>query len=136
MTRKLSVLCAAIALVATVPAHAQSKGQFQIGVGAGLPFYNADLDLQDKVGFGGRLGYMFTDKIGLEGDVFYYETQPNGNSYTGPNLREMPIHGRLTYNAPMGKGLGHHLRPRLRLQHVGQSPARPTLTRPTAARAA
>ena len=106
MIRKLSVLCAAIALVATVPAHAQSKGQFQIGVGAGLPFYNADLDLQDKVGFGGRLGYMFTDKIGLEGDVFYYETQPNGNSYTGPNIRQMPIHGRLTYNAPMGKGLG------------------------------
>ena len=92
--------------MATVPAHAQSKGQFQIGVGAGLPFYNADLDLQDKVGFGGRLGYMFTDKIGLEGDVFYYETQPNGNSYTGPNIRQMPIHGRLTYNAPMGKGLG------------------------------
>ncbi len=49
---------------------------------------------------------MFTDKIGLEADVFYYSTQPNTLSYTGPNVTEMPIHGRLTYNAPMGKGLG------------------------------
>lgn len=38
MIRKLSVLCAAIALMATAPAHAQSKGTFLVDVGAGLPF--------------------------------------------------------------------------------------------------
>ncbi len=103
MIRKLLVLTTAIALAATVPAHAQSKGQFQIGVGAGLPFYADTLGLNDKVGFGGRLGYMFSDKIGLEGDVFYYTTQPSVAGYTGPDMTEMPIHGRLTYNAPMGK---------------------------------
>ncbi len=106
MIRKLSVLCAAIAFMATVPAHAQSKGQFQVGVGAGLPFYNTDLGLKDNVGFGGRLGYMFTDKIGIEADVFYYSTQPEDLSYTGGNVTETPIHGRLTYNALMSKGLG------------------------------
>jgi outer membrane protein OmpA-like peptidoglycan-associated protein len=106
MIRKLSVLCAAVALMATAPAHAQSKGQFQVGVGAGLPMYNSDLDLNSNVGFGGRLGYMFTDKIGLEADVFSYSNQPNTVTYTGPNIKEMPIHGRLTYSVPMSKGLG------------------------------
>ena len=107
MIRKLLVLAGAVTLAATAtsPAHAQSKGQFQIGAGIGLPFYADTLGLNDKVGFGGRLGYMFSDKIGLEGDVFYYSTEPSAAGYTGPNMTEMPIHGRLTYNAPMGKGL-------------------------------
>lgn len=98
MTRKLSVLCAAIALLATVPAHAQSKGQFQIGLGAGLPFYTSSLGLDDKVGFGGRLGYMFSDKIGLEADAFYYSTEPSSANYTGVTVTQMPVSGRLTYN--------------------------------------
>lgn len=106
MIRKLSVLCAAIAFMATVPAHAQSKGQFQVGIGAGLPFYSSSLGLDSKVGFGGRLGYMFSDKIGLEGDVFYYSTEPSSLNYTGVTVTEMPIHGRLTYNAPVGTGFG------------------------------
>jgi outer membrane protein OmpA-like peptidoglycan-associated protein len=105
MIRKLSVLCAAIALMATVPAHAQSKGEFQVGVGAGLPFYASDLNLNSNVGFGGRLGYMFTDKIGLEADAFYYSTEPSSLTYTGVTVTETPITGRLTYNAGMGKGL-------------------------------
>ena len=103
MTRKFSVLCAAIALVATVPVHAQSRGQFLVEGGAGLPFYDSGLDLNNKVGFGGRLGYMFSDRIGLEGDVFYYTTQPSSSAYVGPNMTVTPLHGRLTYNAPLGK---------------------------------
>jgi len=103
MTRKISVLCAAIALAATVPAHAQSKGQFQVGVGAGLPFYADTLSLDDKVGFGGRLGYMFSDKIGLEGDIFYYSTNPTGSTL---DVTEMPLHGRLTYYANVNKNFG------------------------------
>ena len=106
MIRKLSVLCAAIALVATVPAHAQSKGQVQLGVGAGLPFYASQLGLNDNVGFGGRLGYMFTDKVGIEADVFSYRTEPSSILYTGVSVSQMPIHGRFTYNVGMGKGLG------------------------------
>jgi len=106
MIRKLSVLLAAMALAAAVPAHAQSKGQFQVGVGAGLPFYADTLGLDNPVGFGGRLGYMFTDRIGLEGDAFYYSTQPSAAGYAGPDMTELPIHGRLTYNAPLGKHLG------------------------------
>ena len=66
MIRKLSVICAAIALVATAPAHAQSKGTFLVEVGAGLPFYASQLGLDSKVGFGGRLGYMFSERIGIE----------------------------------------------------------------------
>jgi OOP family OmpA-OmpF porin len=106
MIRKLSVLCAAIALLATVPAHAQSKGQFQVGIGGGLPFYTSSLGLENKVGFGGRLGYMFSNKIGLEADAFYYSTQPSSNAYTGVYLSETPIHARLTFNTPLGAGLG------------------------------
>ena len=77
MTRKLSVLCAAVALVATAPAHAQSKGSFLVEVGAGLPFYASQLGLDSKVGFGGRLGYMLSDKFGIEADAFYYSTEPS-----------------------------------------------------------
>lgn len=106
MTRKLSVLCAAIAMLATVPAHAQSKGQFSVDVGAGLPFYTSSLGLDSKVGFGGRLGYMFSDHIGLEADAFTYSTEPSSVNYTGVTVTETPITGRLTYNAGMGKGLG------------------------------
>jgi outer membrane protein OmpA-like peptidoglycan-associated protein len=105
MIRKLSVLCAATALLAAVPAHAQTKGQFLVEAGGGLPFYDSGLDLNDKIGFGGRLGYMFSDRIGLEGDIFYYSTEPNATGYTGPSMTEMPLHGRLTYNAPLGKSV-------------------------------
>ena len=66
MTRRLLVLCAAIALAIPTAAHAQSKGQFQVGVGAGMPFYADTLGLDDPIGFGGRLGYMISDKIGIE----------------------------------------------------------------------
>lgn len=106
MIRKLSVLCAAIALTATATAHAQSKGQFQVGVGVGFPFYASSLGLDDKPGVGGRLGYMFTDKIGIEADAFYYSTDPSSLNYTGVTVTEVPIHGRFTYNAPLGSGLG------------------------------
>ncbi len=106
MIRKLSVLCAAIAFMATTPAHAQSKGQFQVGVGAGLPFYEADLGLNSNVGIGGRLGYMFSDKIGFEADAFYYSTEPESAQYTGVSVTEVPIHARLTWNAPLGAGVG------------------------------
>jgi outer membrane protein OmpA-like peptidoglycan-associated protein len=92
--------------MATVPAHAQSKGQFQVGIGAGLPFYASQLGLDDKVGFGGRLGYMFSDKIGLEVDAFSYSTQPSSLAYTGVTVTQLPIHGRLTFNAPVGTGFG------------------------------
>ena len=103
MIRKLLALSAALALVATVPAHAQSKGQFQVGAGAGLPFYADTLNLDDAVGFGGRLGYMFSDKIGIEGDVFYYSTNPTGSTL---DVTEMPLHGRLTYYANLNKNFG------------------------------
>ena len=106
MTRKLSVLCAAIAMLATVPAHAQSKGQFQVGVGAGLPFYTSSLGLENKVGPGGRLGFMFSDKIGLEADAFFYSTQPSSNAYTGVSVGQDQFHARLTWNPSLGAGIG------------------------------
>ena len=106
MIRKLSVLCAAIALVASAPAHAQTKGQILVDVGAGLPFYPSSTGLDDKVGFGGRVGYMFGDKLGFEVDAFYYSTEPSSLSYTGVDITETSLHGRFTYNTPLGKGLG------------------------------
>ena len=106
MIRKLSVLCAAIAMVATVPAHAQSKGQFSVDVGAGLPFYTSSLALENKVGPGARLGYMFSNKIGLEVDAFGYHTQPSSNAYTGVYIGENSMHARLTYNTGLGAGIG------------------------------
>ena len=84
--------------MATAPAHAQSAGQLQVAVGAGLPFYTSSLGLDDKVGFGGRLGFMFSDKIGLEADAFYYSTEPSSVNYTGVTVTQIPITGRLTFS--------------------------------------
>ena len=36
---------------------------------------------------------------------FTTPTQPSAAGYTGPDMTELPIHGRLTYNAPLGKSL-------------------------------
>ena len=105
MTRRLLALCAAIALAIPAAAHAQSKGQIQVGVGAGMPFYADTLGLDDPIGFGGRLGYMISDKIGLEVDAFYYSMQPTDPTYSGPDMTETPFHGRVTYNAPLGKSV-------------------------------
>ncbi|MEZ4414077.1 MAG: OmpA family protein [Gemmatimonadales bacterium] len=105
MIRKLSVLCAAIALMATAPAHAQSKGTFLVDVGVALPWYPSYMGLSDKVGPGGRLGYMMSDKLGFEVDAFFLSTEPSSASYTGVNIDQTMGHARFTYNAPMGKGL-------------------------------
>ncbi len=103
MSGKRVVLVALLTLGVAASANAQQKGQFQVGVGAGMPFYADTLNLDDPIGFGGRLGYMFTDKIGLEGDVFYYSTTPTNSSI---DVTEMPIHGRLTYYANVSRNFG------------------------------
>ncbi len=103
MFRNSCILIALLALGTAVSANAQQKGQFQIGVGAGLPFYADTLALENPVGFGGRLGYMVSDKIGVEADVFYYSATPTVSGY--PDVTETPIHGRITYNAALGKGV-------------------------------
>jgi outer membrane protein OmpA-like peptidoglycan-associated protein len=103
MFRKNCVLVALLALGVVTAANAQQKGQFQIGVGAGMPFYADTLALDNPIGFGGRLGYMFSDKIGLEGDLFYYSTTPANSSI---DVTEMPIHGRLTYYADLSRNVG------------------------------
>jgi outer membrane protein OmpA-like peptidoglycan-associated protein len=105
MIRKLSVLCAAIAFVATAPAHAQSKGTFLVDVGAALPWYPSYMGLSDNAGPGGRLGYMVSDKLGFEVDAFFFSTEPTSLNYTGVTIDQTMAHARFTYNAPMGKGL-------------------------------
>lgn len=105
MIRKLSVLCAMFAFLATVPAHAQSKGEFQFGVGAGLPILPSSNGLDGAPGVGARLGYMFSDKIGFEVDAFYFSMEPSSDQYTGVVVTEIPVHARITWNAPMGPGL-------------------------------
>ena len=106
MTRKFAILMAGLALATSTAAQAQSKGQFQVGVGAGMPFYADTLGLDDPIGFGGRLGDMFTDKIGIEGDIFYYSSQPTNSAYDGPDMTEMPLHGRVTYYANVNRNFG------------------------------
>jgi outer membrane protein OmpA-like peptidoglycan-associated protein len=103
MFGKRAVLVAVLALGIAASANAQQKGQFQVGVGAGLPFYADTLNLDNSVGFGGRLGYMISDKIGIEGDIFYYSTNPTGSSI---DVTQMPLNGRLTYYANMSRNFG------------------------------
>jgi len=103
MFRKRAVLIALLAIGTVASADAQQRGQFQVGVGAGLPFYADTLSLDNSVGFGGRLGYMISDKIGIEGDIFYYSTHPTNSSI---DVTQMPLNGRVTYYANMSRNFG------------------------------
>ena len=120
MIRRLLVLCAAIALAIPAAAHAQSKGQFQVGVGAGMPFYADTLGLDDTVGFGGRLGYMFSDKIGLEGDVVLLLDAAHRRRPT-PARHDRDADPRPPdLQRPAGQERHRDLRPRRHLQPLGR----------------
>jgi len=77
--RRFGLLLAALAFPAAGLA-AQHAGQFEAGAFGSYTRYDAAFGLANKVGGGARLGYLFGDLVGIEGDVLF---QPEYTVSTG-----------------------------------------------------
>lgn len=108
----------AASLLIAAPAAAQEKGTFEIGGFGrytGYPSDNYKVRGPDdnRVGFGGRLGYFLSDKIALELDGSYNPTDLVGNQPTIPSTigaRSRPLahnlfHLQAVYNQPLGSAV-------------------------------
>ena len=88
-----------LALVSAAPLMAQSAGTIEVGAFGRYTKYDTDLNFDDRVGIGGRLGVFVLRNLAVEGDIAYGPTF----SSTEVFVRNIPIHGRLVYNLPVGE---------------------------------
>ncbi len=89
------------------------------------------MGLDNKPGSGGRLGYMFSNKIGIEVDVFGYTTQPSSTAYTGVYVSENPDARPPHVQRPARRRPRLHLWSGVRDTTVGQGRTSYFLERPT-----
>jgi len=87
-------------VVASSPAAAQKAGSVEVGAFGRYEIFDNTLDLDSKLGFGGRLGIFATRRFELEGDVSRIVTTTKYGSHG--DVRHVPIHARLIYNQPLG----------------------------------
>jgi hypothetical protein len=59
-------LTGVLAAVAVLPLGAQRGHQFEIGAFGSYTRYDRAFNLNDQAGGGGRLGYFFSDVVGVE----------------------------------------------------------------------
>lgn len=109
LARALAVLLPA-ALLLTTPAHAQDdlgRGGVEINAfygvlnGIGTQEFAEDpvpWSLDNNQFFGGRLGYVFRNGLGLEGFFGYLDSQIQGSPYNRENATANNWGGDLTYN--------------------------------------
>src|SRR2546426_388854 len=65
-----------LAAVAVLPLHAQRGHQFEFGAFGSYTRYDRAFNLSDQAGGGGRLGYFFSDVVGVELDAGYQSPSP------------------------------------------------------------
>lgn len=85
-------------MLAAAPLVAQSAGTVEVGAFGRYSKYDKALGFDSRVGVGGRLGIFVLRNLAIEGDAAYGPTF----SSTGVFVRNLPIHGRLVYNFPLG----------------------------------
>lgn len=90
-------LFASLALAAA-PLVAQAPGTVEVGAFGRFSHYDSDLNFDDRVGVGGRLGIFVLTNLALEADAAYNPTYTSTDVY----VRNFPLHGRLVYNLPIG----------------------------------
>src|SRR5437762_11629876 len=73
VTRPFVLIIATMA-GAFVPAHAQRRGTLELGAFAHYSVYDTDIGLDDGTGFGGRLGWFFSDNWSIEADGGFVPT--------------------------------------------------------------
>jgi outer membrane protein OmpA-like peptidoglycan-associated protein len=95
---RLALTAAPLMLALATPAAAQRRGTLELGALANYAMFDDDLNLDDAVGVGGRLGWYFSDEWALEADGGLTPTQ------AGPvDVDAMPIHVRLLRSLPAGE---------------------------------
>jgi outer membrane protein OmpA-like peptidoglycan-associated protein len=96
-SRVLSLL---VTLAAAVPAAAQQKGTFELGLYPNVSYFDRSLVMvQGKAGPGARLGYFFTDHLALEGEAAWVPAEGAFQS----DVSYIPLRARLAYNIPAGE---------------------------------
>ena len=95
---KRSAVVTAVGLAAlATPAFAQRPGAVELGAFARYTWFDSTLTLKDHIGFGGRLGVFFVPNLELEATGSYTQAELDA----GGNLKYIPVHARLVYNAPL-----------------------------------
>lgn len=103
---RMHVLVLAAVIGGVSELAAQRRGTFEIGAFPTIGYYDQTLNLnQARVGPGVRLGYFLTDRIALEAEGSWVPT----NAPNDVDVKYMPLHARLAYNFPAGKGVLFHL---------------------------
>ncbi len=98
MSRSLFATLAVLTALPTL-ASAQHRGTLELGGFARYGVYDDQFDLDDAIGYGGRLGLFLSGKLILEADGALAPAQTSG----GTDIDHMPIHVRLVGNIPVGK---------------------------------
>jgi len=111
--RSLFVSAAAL-VIAAAPAAAQKAGTVEIGAFGRVTWFDDAYQLQNKIGFGGRLGFFPLRNLEIEGQVSYIPTNSTDSSGAFPssfdeNVGVLSGRGFLEYNLnfkPMALILG------------------------------
>jgi len=80
MRARMTLVLVAIAALVTLPLAAQRAHQFEIGAFGSFTRYDRAFNLDNQIGFGGRLGYFFGETVGIEVDAGYQSP----SAKTGP----------------------------------------------------
>jgi hypothetical protein len=73
--RLVLVTTAASVLLTAAPALALEKGELEFAVGADYVLMDRKTGLRDGLGYRGRFGWMFSDRVGVELLYRYYDTE-------------------------------------------------------------
>lgn len=91
------LITAALLCAGAADARAQAAGAVELGGFGRYTKFEDKLNFDNKIGVGGRLGIFFVRNLAIEGDASYTKTQ----SQTGFDVKYIPIHARLVWNAPI-----------------------------------
>ena len=98
MRRRVWSLLATLAAVS--PAAAQQAGTFEVGLFPQISYFDKSLIMvQGRTGPGARLGYFFTDHLGLEAEAAWVPAEGANVSH----VSYIPLRARLALNVPGGE---------------------------------
>ncbi len=97
--RKFRWFSPALLLLLPTLLPAQRAGAVEVGGFGRYTWFDSDLNFENDVGLGGRLGIFVVRNISVEADASYTHTL----SAEGLSVRSIPLHGRLVWNAPLGE---------------------------------
>lgn len=87
------------AMMAATPVLGQSAGTVELGGFGRYTSFGESRQLDDAIGFGGRLGVFLSRRFSIEGDISYSSLDVPEDS----EMSYIPIHGRILFNQPIGQ---------------------------------